>query len=134
MQGNKLIVLKYINKRSSVWCPDRSCSIAILIEISWSIFWPSLNLTNLCHSLLREPKSFDVIFFSIQTSKSKSKKVWFRSKCRFFQVAYEGDFWSLCTVTKKTEEWYLEYLFWNKTTLWEENIWLTNYSKNPTSI
>ena len=31
-----------------------------LIEISWEIFWPSLYLPNLCKSLLREPKTFDI--------------------------------------------------------------------------
>ena len=40
-----------IISRSPLRCPDWSCSITILIEISWRVCQPSLYLPNFCHSL-----------------------------------------------------------------------------------
>ena len=50
----------YIHTRSLVLYMNPWDSIAILIEISWGIYWPTLYLPNLCKSLLQEPKTFDI--------------------------------------------------------------------------
>ena len=55
--GNGNGVCRYVralNSKSSVLDMNPRDSIAILIEISWGIFWPSLHLPNLCNSLLHQ--------------------------------------------------------------------------------
>ena len=107
--------------------------------------WSFRNCSIFFHQLCACKNACPTIFFSTQdnchfqdfnqkflTNKTNSwieyRKVSFRSRCRLLQIAYEVDFWSLCTVTFWQK---VDFLISNTCYNWRlyGSFWSCSYSK-----